>query len=65
MRDGATGATSTLTLGDGILMPLDWDADGKANLALADMEAGVWRIRSGWLTTTVTFGTTGAIPAAR
>jgi hypothetical protein len=64
VRDGATGATSTITIGDGLLMPLDWNGDGKTDLAAADHEQQVWRIRVGALAITVTFGTIGDIPAA-
>jgi hypothetical protein len=65
IRDGATGATSTLQIGDGLPMPLDWDGDGYLNPALFDPESGLWRIRVGAQMQTVTFGGIGDIPAGR
>lgn len=63
-RDGATGATSTLTVGAGLPMPLDWNGDGLLDPAVFDVESGLWLIKIGAQIETVSFGGIGGIPAA-
>lgn len=65
IRDGATNATSSVHIGEGLPMPLDWDGDGTLNLSVMDPESFIWHIRVGAQTVDVTFGTVGAIPAGR
>lgn len=63
VRNGLTGATSTVTAGGGLPMPLDWNGDGSLDFALFDVESGLWTIKVGAQTSTVTFGGIGDIPA--
>ena len=70
VRNGATGATTTATFNNAlshiavIPMPVDWDEDGKLNLAVWDPDTSTWFIRQGTNTFGIALGSPGDIPAA-
>jgi hypothetical protein len=66
IRDGQTGAITTVDPGVGVwgvTMPLDWDGDGRLNIAWHDSESGIWTILDDRHPEQIVFGHLGDIPA--
>jgi hypothetical protein len=66
IRDGRTGAITTVDPGVGVwgvTMPLDWDGDGRLNIAWYDSESGIWTILDDRHPEQIVFGHLGDIPA--